>query len=635
MPPLIRRAGTVLAAASLLGAPAVLLGRSAVWAATTMKPLTIGGVVYVANAAELEYIDDSLAAHPNSSPFGGATIDLTADITLPPTLTWVPWRVFSGTLNGNGYTLQGLTINASPGRIAVGLVGQLTGTIEHLGVIAPSVADSNPLGGPATGALVGAADPGATITDVYVQGGTVTLGRSHGVVGGLVGLLGTAGLGAATLHDVYSTAAVSAALGTTGGGLIGTNSDGFVSGGVWDVSTQSTDTGISGAVGSGSSTGIARPTGTQMRTATPYSTWNFTTRWQQSPDQLPTLRMQSPTVPSLRVMPSPGGAGGTTALTLTGNSAADTFAVVGSNDPVPLGATIPVGATAYVSGHNLAASPNETLTIYEVTPAGAVDALTTLTLTASDVKAALPGLAIASTTLPAATVGSAYDHALQASGGSGSDTWHTVGSWPPWLHLSVAGVLSGTPTASGKSTFTVDVTDRSGATATQALTLTVQAASPPPPSVWTPPGLTPETVTVDGHATEVIGNLGANPPAAIQYGSLGGYVEERAAIGAGASFAGEGTDSSYLSAILDGSGVGSQAHVSATQQGQFAALYQKLGIIPTWTDNTIGMSQGVAALVKAGAPTLAIENYLVQLDGFSWAAAQAQAALGFPITAGT
>ena len=69
------------------------------------------------------------------------------------------------------------------------------------------------------------------------------------------------------------------------------------------------------------------------------------------------------------------------------------------------------------------------------------------------------------------------------------------------------------------------------------------------------------------------------------------------------------------------------------QQGQFAALYQRLGIIPTPTNNTVSIAAGVSALRNAGASSLAIENYLVQLDGFSWSAAQAQAAAGFPITA--
>lgn len=155
------------------------------------------------------------------------------------------------------------------------------------------------------------------------------------------------------------------------------------------------------------------------------------------------------------------------------------------------------------------------------------------------------------------------------------------------------------------------------------------------PTVVAPPTLLPEAVTVDGINTQVVGNLGYNPESAIRNGTLAGYVEERAAILVGASFTHEGIQSSYLSAVLDGSGVGLQQHVSAVQQGEFAALYQKLGIIPTWSDNTVSIPQGVTALLKAGAPTLAIENYLVQLDGFSWPAAQTQAASGFPMQSGT
>lgn len=157
----------------------------------------------------------------------------------------------------------------------------------------------------------------------------------------------------------------------------------------------------------------------------------------------------------------------------------------------------------------------------------------------------------------------------------------------------------------------------------------------PAAPVWTPPTLTPEPVTVGGISGDVIGNWGYNPDIAVDNGTYFGYIEERAAVEAGATFSGEGTNSSYLSAILDGSGAGLQQYVSAVQQGQFAALYQKLGIIPTWINNTVSIPQGVGSLVKDGAPALAIENYLVQMDGFSWAAAQAQAAAGFPIQLGS
>jgi hypothetical protein len=155
------------------------------------------------------------------------------------------------------------------------------------------------------------------------------------------------------------------------------------------------------------------------------------------------------------------------------------------------------------------------------------------------------------------------------------------------------------------------------------------------PVVAAPPVLLPEPVTVDDINTQVVGDWGYNLASAIQNGASTGYVEERAAILAGASFTGEGIQSTYLCSILDGSGVGRQQHVSALQQGEFTALYQKLGIIPTWTDNTVTIPLGVAALLKAGAPTSAIENYLVQLDGFSLPAAQSQAAAGYSIQSGS
>ncbi|OLZ12000.1 hypothetical protein BFX06_14715 [Sulfobacillus thermosulfidooxidans] len=155
-----------------------------------------------------------------------------------------------------------------------------------------------------------------------------------------------------------------------------------------------------------------------------------------------------------------------------------------------------------------------------------------------------------------------------------------------------------------------------------------------PPAIphWTPPVLTPEPVTVGNISGQVIGDLGFNPITAIQQGTYAGYVEERAAVEAGATFTGEGTNSAYLSAILDGSGVDiNNPYVTPEQQGQFAALYQKLGVIPTWTDNTVNISQGVTDLIKAHAPTLAIENYLVQMAGYSWSLALDQAQSGFPI----
>ena len=62
--------------------------------------------------------------------------------------------------------------------------------------------------------------------------------------------------------------------------------------------------------------------------------------------------------------------------------------------------------------------------------------------------------------LPNATLGVAYTQALQAAGGIKPYSYSlTAGTLPPGLALSSAGVISGTPTAVGASSFTVTVTD--------------------------------------------------------------------------------------------------------------------------------------------------------------------------------
>jgi len=76
---------------------------------------------------------------------------------------------------------------------------------------------------------------------------------------------------------------------------------------------------------------------------------------------------------------------------------------------------------------------------------------------------------------------SALDITLSASGGTGPYTWTIVsGSLPAGVTLSSSGVLSGTATASGTSTFTVKATDSTGGSTTQAFTLGVSAPPTPP-----------------------------------------------------------------------------------------------------------------------------------------------------------
>ena len=76
--------------------------------------------------------------------------------------------------------------------------------------------------------------------------------------------------------------------------------------------------------------------------------------------------------------------------------------------------------------------------------------------------------------LPPADVDVAYDEQLTATGGTGTYSWSVVeGALPDGLTLSAAGAISGTPTALGSATFTVQVTDEASATHTRAFTIVV------------------------------------------------------------------------------------------------------------------------------------------------------------------
>jgi uncharacterized repeat protein (TIGR01451 family) len=82
----------------------------------------------------------------------------------------------------------------------------------------------------------------------------------------------------------------------------------------------------------------------------------------------------------------------------------------------------------------------------------------------------------ASSPLSGGSVGHFYSQTLAATGGTGSYTWaRTSGSLPAHLSLSSGGVISGTPTANGTSTFTVLVTDSALNTASKTFSLTVGA----------------------------------------------------------------------------------------------------------------------------------------------------------------
>jgi hypothetical protein len=78
------------------------------------------------------------------------------------------------------------------------------------------------------------------------------------------------------------------------------------------------------------------------------------------------------------------------------------------------------------------------------------------------------------TVLPPGTIDTAYLQTLMASGGASPYVWSVVsGALPTGLTVSAAGVISGTPTTIGISTFTVQVSDSASAKATQTFTIAI------------------------------------------------------------------------------------------------------------------------------------------------------------------
>jgi hypothetical protein len=123
-------------------------------------------------------------------------------------------------------------------------------------------------------------------------------------------------------------------------------------------------------------------------------------------------------------------------------------------------------------------------------------------------------LFVTTSTLPGGTVGVPYaTQQLTATGGTDTYTWSLAsGTLPAGLSLSSAGAISGTPTASGVSTFVVSATDANGQSIPGNLSITVAAVKAPPK--------TP-------HPTRIIGSVRSRKTSNITIVGSGFYGQPR------------------------------------------------------------------------------------------------------------
>lgn len=93
-------------------------------------------------------------------------------------------------------------------------------------------------------------------------------------------------------------------------------------------------------------------------------------------------------------------------------------------------------------------------------------------------------IALSPSTLPGATVGTAYSQTISATGGTSPYAYSLTGALPAGITFTAAtGVLSGTPTQGGPFPITVTATDAAGKTGSQSYVLTVGTVAVTGPTV--------------------------------------------------------------------------------------------------------------------------------------------------------
>ena len=172
-------------------------------------------------------------------------------------------------------------------------------------------------------------------------------------------------------------------------------------------------------------------------------------------------------------------ASGASVVEINGGSLCNVFWQVGSS------ATL--GTTTSFAGNILALASitldtGATITGRTLAQTGAVT-LDTSTVTATCPNGPPSGscstITLSPSTMPNATLATAYSQTITASGGTAPYTFTvTSGTLPAGLTLTSGGVLSGTPTTAGSSTFTVRALDTNGCFADHSYTMTVATSVP-------------------------------------------------------------------------------------------------------------------------------------------------------------
>ena len=398
--------------------------------------------------------------HPHRHRFAGRETSTNYSVTVNPAPALTPATLPDGAVSA----VYDQTITASGGTGTLALVvSNIQDAIPGLAVPASS-----------TGSLVISGTPTATGTETFTVTATDSLGATttanYSITVDPALTLVPATLPADTVGVAYDQT-------ITGGGGTGTLTLAVsnIQGAIPGLTVPTTGT------GSLAITGTPTATGTETFALTITDSLGATTTQDYS--------ITVNAVPSLAPATLPADSIGVAYnQTITASGGTGTLALVVSDiqDAIP-GLTVPASGTGslVISGTPTAAG-TETFTVT------ATDSVGATTTTSYSVTVNAP-LSLAPATLPADTVGVAYDQTITASGGTGTLalTVSNIQGAIPGLTVPTSGttslVFDGTPTAAGTETFTVTATDSLGATTTTNYSITVNAA----------PSLSPATLPAD------------------------------------------------------------------------------------------------------------------------------------------
>jgi Putative Ig domain len=313
------------------------------------------------------------------------------------------------------------------------------------GALPPGLA-LNPTTGAITGTPTTAATSSFTITATDSNGATGSRSYTFTVNAGIA--VNPAALPAATVGAPYSQG-----LSATGG--TGTYTYSVTAGSLPAGLTLNASTGVISGTPTGAATSNFTVTATDGIGATGSRAFSFVVNG--------AMVLNPATLPN-----GTAGTAYSQTVSATGGNGSYTFSVTAGS--LPAGLTLNASTGALTGTPSTASSSNFTLTAVDGTGATASRAYTVTINTA---------LSLNPPSLPNATVGTAYEPTLAATGGNGSYTYSiTSGSLPAGLALNAAtGVLAGMPTAAATSIFTVMVTDGLGVTASRAYTVEVAPAA--------------------------------------------------------------------------------------------------------------------------------------------------------------